>query len=453
MLTISDLSGMVEAETIDTVVVAFTDHYGRLLGKRVDARFFLEETFDLGTHGCDYLLTVDMEMEPVPGYRYANWALGYGDFHMVPDLSTLRVASWLDRTALVLCNLADSGTDELVPVAPRSILLRQLERARTSGYTAKAASELEYFLYEDSYRDAAARGHQGLSPSGWYIEDYHLLQGSREEFYNADVRRHLSASGIPVENSKGEWGRGQHEMNIRYAEILDMADRHAVMKQAMKEIADQKDVSVTFMAKPHTGDAGSSCHIHVSLWQGDEAAFPGDVDLGPVHGSHAFQWFLGGLMAHVPDVMAFFAPTINSYKRYRDGSWAPTRLAWSYDNRTAGIRVVGSGDSLRIECRIPGADTNPYLAYAGLLAAGLDGIDNEIEPAPAFAGDVYQAQDLPRVPSTLRDAAARFAESSFVRTSFGADVQEHYTHFFETEQRAFDEAVTDWERNRYFEQI
>jgi len=453
MLTLAELKNRVDEGTIDTVVVAFTDHYGRLLGKRFDAGFFVDDAHRVGTHACDYLLTVDMEMEPVPGYRYANWELGYGDFHLEPDFTTLRVASWLDRTALVLCNLADDSTHQPVAVAPRSILLAQLDRAKAVGYTAKAASELEYFLYEESYREAAEGGYHDMSPVGWYIEDYHLLQGSREEFYNADVRRHLAASGVPVENSKGEWGRGQHEMNIRYAEILAMADRHTVMKQAMKEIADGKGVSITFMAKPHTSEAGSSCHVHVSLWEGDTAAFPGDIDLGPVHGSDAFRWFLGGLMAHVSDVMPFFAPTINSYKRFQEGSWAPTRLAWSHDNRTAGIRVVGQGDGFRIECRFPGADCNPYLAYAALLASGLDGLTNQIDPPPAFEGNIYEAQELSQVPRTLRDAIDLFAGSTFVRDAFGADVQEHYTHFYRTEQQAYDAAVTDWERQRYFEQI
>jgi glutamine synthetase len=389
----------------------------------------------------------------VPGYRFANWELGYGDFHLEPDFTTLRIASWLDRTALVLCNLAENATHQPVAVAPRSILLAQLARAGAAGYTAKAASELEYFLYEDSYREAAEGGYHEMSPVGWYIEDYHLLQGSREEFYNADVRRHLAASGIPVENSKGEWGRGQHEMNIRYSEILAMADRHAVMKQAMKEIADGKGVSITFMAKPHTSEAGSSCHVHVSLWEEGRAAFPGDVDLGPVHGSDTFRWFLGGLMAHVCEVMPFFAPTINSYKRFQEGSWAPTRIAWSHDNRTAGIRVVGRDEGFRIECRIPGADCNPYLAYAALLASGLDGVANRIEPPPAFEGNIYEAQDLPQVPRTLRDAIELFANSEFVGESFGAEVQAHYAHFYRTEQQAYDAAVTDWERQRYFEQI
>jgi glutamine synthetase len=453
MLSLPELAEKVAAEEIDTVVVAFTDHYGRVHGKRFDAAHFLHEVHDHGTHGCDYLLTVDMEMEPVPGYRYANWELGYGDFHMVPDLDTLRVATWLDRSALVLCDLEDPRNHGPVAVSPRAILRRQLELAAELGYTAKGASELEYFVYEDSYREAAEKRYHQLRPAGWYIEDYHLLQGTREEFYNGEVRRHLSRSGIPVENSKGEWGRGQHEMNVRYTELLAMADRHSIMKLAMKEIAELGGISVTFMAKPDMSEAGSSCHLHVSLWSGEEPVFPGDTRLGPVGASDVFRWFLGGWMDHVDELMPFFAPTINSYKRYQDGSWAPTRIAWSYDNRTAGFRVVGEGPSLRIECRIPGADTNPYLAYAAVLAAGLDGIRRRIEPPDIFEGDVYQAAHLPRVPSTLRDAVDAFEASEFVGEAFGAEVKEHYVHFFRMEQRAYDNAVTDWERARYFERI
>ncbi|GMQ85382.1 MAG: glutamine synthetase family protein [Acidimicrobiia bacterium] len=453
MLGIEDLEREIETGEIDTVVVSFTDHYGRNLGKRFDARHFVDDALEHGTHACDYLLAVDVEMKPVPGYEYASWGLGYGDFHMVPDLATLRVATWLDRTAFVLCDLRDSQTDELVAVAPRSVLRGQLESAAESGYVAKAASELEYFLFQDSYRQAAETNYQGLTPAGWYSEDYHLLQGTREEFFNGQVRRHLAASGIPVENSKGEWGRGQHEMTIRYGEILEMADRHTIMKQAMKEIADGLGASVTFMAKPSTEEAGSSCHLHVSLWAGDENAFPGEHENGPVHGSDIFRWFLGGWMTHAPDLMVLMAPTVNSYKRYQDESFAPTRLAWSYDNRTAGFRVVGHEQSLRIECRIPGADVNPYLVYASALAAGIDGINNRIEPPAILEGDVYQAEDAPEVPRTLRDALERFEGSEFVRDAFGAEVQAHYSHFFRTEQSAYDNAVTDWERARYFERI
>jgi glutamine synthetase len=453
MLSSAELARRVEKGEIDTVVTAFTDHYGRMHGKRFDGGFFIEEIASSGTHGCDYLLTVDMEMEPVPGYTYANWELGYGDFHMVPDMNTLREASWLDRTALVLCDLHDPHHHNLVSVAPRSILRHQLEKAAKSGFTAKGASELEYFLFEDSYRDAAARKYQDMTPAGWYIEDYHLLQGTREERYNGTVRRHLASSGIPVENSKGEWGRGQHEMNIRYTDVLEMADRHTIMKLAMKEIAEGLGVSVTFMAKPSMAEAGSSCHIHLSLWDDRNNAFDGKIDVGPVHVSPVFRHFLGGWMGHVPELMPLFAPTINSYKRYQDGSWAPTRIAWSYDNRTAGFRVVGHGASLRIECRIPGADCNPYLAYAAILAAGLDGINNKIEPPDLFVGDVYQANQLPRVPRTLRDATDLFSSSKFVADAFGTDVQEHYSHFFRKEQEGFNNAVTDWERWRYFERI
>jgi glutamine synthetase len=453
MLTLEELRAQVESGAIDTVILAFADHYGRLHGKRFDATFFLDEVCDSGAHACDYLLTVDMEMNPVPGYDYASWERGYGDFHMAPDLPTMRVASWLDRTAMLLSDVHDTRTHDLVAVAPRSVLRRQLARAAETGFAAKGASELEYFLFEDSYRAAADKRYAGLTPAGWYLEDYHLLQGAREERYNGAVRRHLAASGIPVENSKGEWGRGQHEMNVRYTDVLQMADRHSVMKLAMKEIADGLGCSVTFMAKPSAGEAGSSCHIHLSLWSGDKPAFPGDSSLGPVKCSDTFRWFLGGWMAHVPELMPFYAPTVNSYKRYLPGSWAPVGIAWSYDNRTAGFRVVGEGPSLRIECRIPGADCNPYLAYAATLAAGLDGIARKTEPPAVFVGDVYQAAELPRVPATLRDATDAFAASAFVREAFGADVQAHYTHFYREEQSAYDRAVTDWERWRYFERI
>ena len=453
MLTLEELRAQVETGAVDTVVVAFTDHYGRLHGKRFDAGFFVDEVHATGSHACDYLLTVNMEMTPVPGYRYASWEQGYGDFHMAPDLSTLRAASWLDRTAFVLCDLRNTATHDLVSVAPRSILRRQLDCAAEAGYTAKAASELEYYLFDDTYKAAAAKRYNDLTPAGWYIEDYHLLQGTREERYNGAVRRQLAASGIPVENSKGEWGRGQHEMNIRYTGVLTMADRHSVMKLGMKEIAEGLGCSITFMAKPFADQAGSSCHVHLSLWRGDDNVFPGSQAFGPVQCTDDFRWFLGGWMVHAPELMVFFAPTINSYKRYLPGSWAPTGIAWSYDNRTAGFRVVGAGKSLRIECRIPGADCNPYLAYAAVLAAGLDGIRRQTEPPPVFIGDVYEAAGLPRVPATLRDALALFESSDFVRESFGDDVREHYAHFFHDEQAAYDRAVTDWERWRYFERI
>ena len=453
MLTPDDLKEQVEAEAIDTVILAFPDHYGRLMGKRFDAEYFIAEAARQGTHACNYLLTVDMEMEPVAGYRFANWELGYGDFHLVPDMNTLRLASWLDKTALVLCDVKDETSHQPVAVAPRSILGHQLEKAKALGYHVNAASELEYYIYEDSYRQAHDKGYAELSPMGWYLEDYHLLQGTREEPFTAAARQHLKRSGIPVENSKGEWGLGQHELNIRYADLQTMADRHAIMKHCLKEIADGLGCSVTFMAKPHAGQAGSSCHIHLSLFDGENNAFAGNEMMGPVAGSDIFRYFLGGWMAHLPELMVFYAPTINSYKRYEDGSWAPTRIAWSYDNRTAGFRVVGKGNNLRIECRVPGADCNPYLAYAAALASGLDGIANRIEPPDIFEGDIYAARHLPRVPYTLDEALDNFVSSEFAKAAFGADVVEHYAHFFSTEIESYRSAVTDWERKRYFERI
>ncbi len=451
-LTLEQLQQQVAASAIETVIVAFTDHYGRLMGKRFDAAYFLSTATD-GTHACNYLLTTDMEMEPVRGYTSANWEKGYGDFHLVPDMRTLRIASWLDRTAIVLCDVMDERTHALVPEAPRSILRRQLERCQAAGFSVFAASELEYYLFEDNYRDAHVRQYQGLQAAGWYLEDYHLLQGSRTEPFTAAVRRHLNRSGIPVETSKGEWGLGQHELNIRYAEVLEMADRHVLYKQCLKEVADQQGKSVTFMAKYAADAAGSSSHIHLSLWRDGTNLFAGDEAVGPVRGSELFRWFLGGWIARTGDVMPFYAPTVNSYKRYVDASWAPTRLAWSHDNRTAGFRVVGNGPSLRIECRIPGADCNPYLAFAAALASGLDGIEQRTEPPACFEGDIYQADELPRVPYTLREATDRFAESDFARQTFGPAAVSHYTHFFRQEQTAYDLAVTDWERKRYFERI
>lgn len=453
MLTLADLQQAVSTDSIETVIVAFTDHYGRLVGKRFDAEFFLESCAQSGTHACNYLLTTDMEMEPVPGYDFANWELGYGDFHLVPDLATLRKLTWLEGTALVICDLEDERSHTPVAVAPRSILNQQLAKAQTQGYTAFAASELEYYVFETDYREAFAQQYQNLRPVGDYLEDYHIFQGTRTEPFTAAARRHLKHSGIPVENSKGEWGLGQHELNVRYAEARDMADRHVIFKQCLKEIADQRGLSVTFMAKYDEKGAGSSCHIHLSLWKDGENAFAGDQAIGPVMGSDLFRWFLGGWIHYVPEVMPFYAPTVNSYKRYVDGSWAPTRLAWSYDNRTAGFRVVGSGSSLRIENRIPGADVNPYLAYAAALASGLRGIEEQREPPALFDGDIYAAKHLPRVPYTLKEATDRFAISDFAKAAFGEEVVSHYSHFFRQEVAAFEQSVTDWERKRYFERM
>lgn len=459
MLSLDELRTKIASGEIETVVTVFPDLYGRLMGKRITGDYFLDRAAADGMHACDYLFTVDMEMEPIPGYKYANWALGYGDFHCVPDLDTLRMATWLDKSALVICDSYDEKTHALTPVAPRTLLRQQVEAANKMGYRALSSSELEYYIFSETYQTSRDKNYADLRPFGDYLEDYHILQGSREEPLNGAARKHLSDSGVPVEFSKGEWGPGQHELNIRYAEILTMADRHTIYKQCFKDLADQLGIAVTFMAKFDQKLAGSSCHIHMSLWDEGQTAnlFEGDKPIGPeAHlpcASDEFRWFLGGWIAHAGELMPFLAPTVNSYKRYQAGSWAPTALAWSYDNRTAGFRVVGHGKSLRIETRIPGADVNPYLAYAALLAAGLDGIRNKIAPPDIFKGDVYSASNLPQVPRTLRDSIAAFEKSDFARQTFGEDVFEHYLHFFKTEQTLFDNAVTNWERARYFEQI
>ncbi len=453
MLSLAELEAKVADETIQTVVAVFTDLYGRFMGKRFDAEFFVDEVASSGSHACDYLLTVDMSMNPVPGYQFANWERGYGDVHLQPDLDTLRIASWLEATALVLCDVIDTDTHQATTVAPRSILQAQLAAAAAAGITAQGASELEYYVFEDSYRDASRKHYHDLESVAWYLEDYHVTQTAREEEFQGEFRRHLRRSGIPVEGTKGEWGKGQHELNIRYAAVLEMADRHSIYKQCLREVADQMDLSLTFMAKFAEDQAGSSCHIHLSVWRDGENAFAGTDELGGIRCSELFRWFLGGWMRHVPELMVCYAPTINSYKRYMAASWAPTRIAWSHDNRTAGFRVVGSGQSLRIECRIPGADCNPYLAYAAALASGLDGIAHQIEPPPVFAGDIYEAAELPTVPQSLAEAAELFAKSHFARQSFGDEVVDHYAHFFRTEVQAHATAVSDWERQRYFEQI
>lgn len=453
MLTIDELHLKAETEEIDTVITAFPDHYGRLLGKRYDVDFFLESVKNHGSHACDYLLTTDMPMEPVQGYEFANWNLGYGDFHLVPDIRTLRRAAWLEKTAIVMCDLENEQNHSPVKIAPRSILKRQLGDLESAGYHSFAASELEYYLFENDFRSASEKGYHDLTPAGWYIEDYHILQGTRTEHFTAAARRNLKQSGIPVESSKGEWGLGQHEINIQYAPSLEMADRHIIFKQCLKETADELGHSITFMAKFHQERAGSSCHIHISLWEKDNNVFVGNKDFGPLQASNLFGWFLSGWIRYVPDMMVFYAPTINSYKRYIDGSWAPTKMGWSYDNRTAGFRVVGEGNNLRIECRIPGADCNPYLAIAASIASGLKGIREKTDPPSCFKGDQYAAKNLQDVPRSLDEALEHFKKSGFAREVFGEEVVNHYIHFFQTELNAYKFAVTDWERNRYFEQI
>jgi glutamine synthetase len=456
-LDLDALEERVAAGEIDTVITAFPDLYGRLVGKRNTGRFFLEEAARHGMHVCDYLLACDMEMDPTPGYAFASWETGYGDLHCLPDLSTLRVASWLDRSAIVLCDAWREDPAETVPVAPRSILQRQVERATSQGFVPKMGSELEFFLFRDGFDAARASGYRGLTHTQSYIEDYHILSGTFVESVIGEIRRQMDASGVPVEFSKGEWGPGQHEINLRYASALEMADRHVIYKLGAKEIAHRAGCALTFMAKCDEQLAGNSLHIHTSLWsESDEPLFAGERPLlegRPIGASETFLWFLGGLLAHARELAWFFAPTVNSYKRYRPGTFAPTGIAWSYDNRTAGFRVVGGGSSLRVECRIPGADANPYLVYAALLAAGLDGIERKLDPGPVFEGDLYKAEGLPQVPHSLSEAIAELERSEFARRSFGEDVIDHLLHFARSEQARFEWAVTDFERERYFERI
>ena len=454
MLTLDELRDEVSRGAIETVLAAFPDMYGRLMGKRITSHFFLDQVIEGGYHACDYLLAADMEMDPVPGYAFASWEKGYGDFHCVPDLSTLRRATWLPNTALVLCDVQMGSDEHAVEVAPRRMLQRQLERVRDAGFTVKAGSEIEFYVFDDSYAEAKQKKYHDLQPMGYYIEDYHIFQGTKEDPLIGAIVRALDTSGVPVEFSKGEWGPGQQEINLEYSDALTQADRNVVYKHAAKEIAYAQDRSLTFMSKWDETLAGSSMHVHISLWDADgKPAFPGEDRVGPIAATDTFRWFLGGWMKHTPALTALYAPYVTSYKRYQAGSCAPTGIAWSFDNRTAGFRVVGHGPSLRIECRIPGADANPYIVYAAALAAGLDGIQNHIEPPSIFEGDIYQSNDLPHVPMSLVEATAAFERSDLVRGAFGEDVFNHYLHFLRTEQRKFDEVVTCWERERFFERV
>jgi glutamine synthetase len=452
MLTLEELSEEIRQGTIDTVLAVFPDIYGRLMGKRVTGHFFLDHAAPDGVHACDYLLACDMEMDPVPGYTFTSWEKGYGDFHLVPDMSTLRRAAWLPGSAMVLCDLTRGEDEKPVEVAPRRMLQRQVERARAAGFEVMAGSEIELYVFDESYESARAKHYHDLKTMGSYIEDYHIFQGTKEDSLVGAIRRGLDASGVPVEFSKGEWGPGQQEINLEYCDVLTQSDRNAVYKHAAKEIAWQQGKAVTFMAKWDESLAGSSMHVHVSLWDKDgNNAFVGDSPIGPIKASDTFRWFLGGWMEHARALSVFFAPYVSSFKRFLEGSFAPTGVAWSYDNRTAGFRIVGHGPSLRIECRIPGADANAYLVYAAAIAAGLDGIARKTEPPPIFEGDIYQAENLPRVPRAYREGLELFRQSDLPRRAFGDDVVEHYLHFWETEQRKFDEVVTCWERARFFE--
>jgi glutamine synthetase len=447
MLALADLQAQGEAGTIDTVVTAFTDMQGRLVGKRINVEFFLEEVASHGIEGCNYLLALDMEMEPVPGYAMANWEQGYGDFAIKPDLGTLRRIPWLDRTALVLCDVVnDDGTP--VVASPRQVLIEQYQRAAGMGYVPMFASELEFYLYKQSYSAAHEQDFRNLTPTIPYILDYHILATTMDEAVIAQIRRGMHGAGIPVEFSKGEAWYGQHELNVRYADAVTSADRHVIFKNGVKEIAFLNGVSATFMAKPSEKDIGSSCHIHSSLVDtaGTASAFvEGDAE------TDTFRHYLGGLRARIRELALFVAPSINSYKRYATESWAPTSISWGRDNRTCGFRVVGHGQSRRVECRIPGADVNPYLGYAALLAAGLDGIVNKTDPGPELIGNAYAEGGAEPFPSTLREAIELWESSAFARRAFGEDVWEHYLNYGRTEQRLFDQVVTDYERRRMFE--
>src|SRR4051794_8618019 len=427
---------------VDTVVVAFTDMQGRLMGKRYHVDFFLEEVeAGHGGEGCNYLLALDMEMDPIPGYSIASWEQGYGDFGMRPDLATLRRLPWLEATALVLCDVVWHDGSPVRP-SPRQVLKAQVERARAAGYEPMFASELEFYLLRESYEEAHAKHYRDLTPSVPYILDYHVLATSYDEPLLRQIRNDMRRTGIPIESSKGEAWPGQHEVNFRYADALTTADNHVVYKNGAKEIAHQHRQSITFMAKPDHTWIGNSCHLHASLWRDGENAFAGESEL--------FGQFLAGWIAGARELAIFLAPTINSYKRYSAGSWAPTTLAWGHDNRTCGFRIVGHGRGQRVETRIPGGDVNPYLAFAALIAAGLHGIENGLELAPALEGNAYES-DAERFPSTLREAIDALEHATMAREALGDEVVEHYLNYGRTEQRLFDEAVTCYERERLYE--
>lgn len=442
MLTLEDLEAAVAASIVDTVVVAFTDMQGRLLGKRLSARYFLDaEIAHGGVEGCDYLLAVDMEMEPQQGYAMSSWDRGYGDFRMLPDMSTLRKVEWLEGTAMVLCDLVwHDGTP--VAASPRQVLRHQLGRARELGYEVMIGSELEFYLFEESYAQARSQHFRSLTPSVPYVLDYHVLATTYAEGTLRDLRNYMERSGISVECSKGEASPGQHELNLRYSHALEMADNHTVYKNGAKEIAHGKGHSITFMAKPSNDVLGSSCHVHTSWWRDGHNAFASDANL--------FSMFIAGQAACAEELALFFAPNVSSYKRYLAGSWAPTSLAWGRDNRTCGFRSVGEDDGLRLESRIPGADANPYLAFAAIIASGLFGVENDLDPGPPCTTNAYESS-AKRFPSTLREAIANLEGSTMARDAFGDEVVDHYLNYAHIEQRLFDQAVTCYERERFFE--
>ncbi|GAA4983725.1 glutamine synthetase family protein [Kineococcus glutinatus] len=447
-LSVAELRADIAAGRVETVLVAMTDMQGRLQGKRVTARFFLDEVLEHGTEACTYLLGVDVEMNTVGGYEITSWQNGYGDFLLRPDLATLRRIPWHPATALVLCDVLTLAGDPVRP-SPRQVLRAQLERLASHGLRASAATELEFDLLRVSYEEAAATGYRDLRPANGYNVDYSLLGTGRVEPLLRRLRTEMDGAGLYCESAKGECNLGQHEVAFRYADALTTCDQHSVYKTGAKEIAAQEGMSLTFMAKLDERE-GNSCHVHLSLTdpegRGVFAEGPG-TDMTPL-----FRSFLAGQLAALRELTLLLAPNVNSYKRFAAGSFAPTAVAWGYDNRTCALRVVGHGPSLRMENRVPGGDANPYLAVAALLAAGLHGVENELElPAPT-TGNAYTG-DAERVPTTLREAVGLFERSQVARAAFGADVVAHYARAAHVELEAFDAAVTDWERVRGFERL
>lgn len=433
---------------IDTVIVAFTDMQGRLAGKRVAGRFFVDEVAAHGAECCSYLVAVDVDLNTVPGYAMSSWETGYGDMVMTPDLSTLRLMPWLPGTALVIADLSWADGSP-VAVSPRAILRRQLDRLAERDLIADVATELEFIVFEQSYRAAWAGGYRDLTPASDYNIDYAIMASSRMEPLLRDIRLGMQGAGLRVEAIKGECNNGQQEIGFRYDEALVTCDNHAIYKNGAKEIADQHGKSLTFMAK-YDEREGNSCHIHLSLRGPDDSAAFADGSGGM---SATFRSFVAGLLATIRELTLFFAPNINSYKRFADGSFAPTAVAWGMDNRTCALRVVGHGRSIRVECRVPGGDVNQYLAVAALIAGGLYGIDRGLELGEPYAGNAYDARDVQRLPATLGEAATLFGDSALAREAFGDDVVAHYLNNAHVELKAFNAAVTDWERIRGFERL
>ena len=448
-LTFDDLISRVAEGSIDTVLVCFVDIQGRLTGKRFHGVNFVETSFE-ETHCCNYLLATDLEMATPDGYASTSWEMGYGDYVMKPDLSTIRPVPWLDGTAMVLCDVLDHHTHQPVPHSPRAILKKQIARLEALGFEAKMATELEFFLFEKSLDDIRKSDFRDMQPISGYNEDYNIFQTTKEEDVMRPIRNHLFAAGLPIENTKGEAEAGQAELNIRYAPALDCADHHSIAKHAIKEIAWQNGRATTFLPKWHKDRVGSSSHVHQSLWKNDDAAF---FDKSAKHGmSEVMSHYMAGLIKYSPDYTFFLAPYVNSYKRFSKGTFAPTKTVWSVDNRTAGFRLCGENTKgVRVECRIGGSDLNPYLAQAVMIAAGIKGIEEKMELAAATTGDVYEDAKAADIPQTLRAATETLRGSQFLRDALGDDVVDHYTRAAEWEQEEFDRAVTDWEIKRGFE--